>query len=248
MVTQPVPVLDMALSALTFEQAVAVLEEAIDADERRVCSVVNAGKWSRMQRDSSLARAVRGSDWLFADGASVVWASRALGHAVPERVCGVDLMMALLQRCSNRGWRPFLLGSTPSGIGQTASRAAAHAPGLQLAGWHHGYFSDDEEPQVAQLVHDSRPDVVFVGMGTPRQERFIARWLNDLDVPLCMGVGGGLDVLGGSARRAPRWMQQANLEWAYRLAHRPRVLWRRALLDPMKLAWATGRAATTTRE
>ena len=243
-----VPVLDLNLCPLTLDGALDVLSDAVEARTPRVCSVVNAGKWSRMQHEPDLARAVQDSDWVFADGASIQWASRALGQAVPERVCGVDLMAGLLERAAQRGWRPFLLGSTHEGIALASGRAVACHPGLSLAGWHHGYFADDEQDAVAAAIRDSQPDLLLVGMGTPRQERFIARWAAELGVPVSLGVGGGLDVLAGTAARAPAWMQRAHLEWAFRLGRRPRALWRRALLDPIKLAWATGRAATTSPE
>jgi N-acetylglucosaminyldiphosphoundecaprenol N-acetyl-beta-D-mannosaminyltransferase len=192
--------------------------------------VVNAAKIVNMRRDAELRRAVLASDLILADGASVVAASRLLRRPLPARVAGIDLMMAILQRGSARGYRVFMLGASAEVV--EAARRNIHVmyPCVQVVGQHHGYFDDRDEPALADLIRASRADVLFVAMPSPRKERFLARWGPTLGVPVCHGVGGSFDVLAGRVKRAPRAWQRLGLEWLYRLKQEPRRLWKRYLV------------------
>lgn len=191
-------------------------------------AAVNASKLVRMRDDPALRRHVRGADLVVADGASVVRAARRAGAPLPGRVTGVDLCEALLREARARGWRSFLLGARPDVVEEAARRTAATA-------WHHGWF-DDPAPVLAR-VREHRPHLLFVGMGTPRQERFLDAHLSELDVGFAMGVGGAFDVLAGRVARAPGPLGDLGLEWAWRFALQPRARWRRTLLDSARFVW-----------
>lgn len=164
------------------------------------------------------------------DGMGVVWAARLLGDHLPERVAGIDLMDQVLAVCAARGWRPFFLGAAP-GVAQEAVQALKQRyPELQMAGVHHGYFDAAEEPTVLKMIAEASPDLLLVAMGAPRQEYWIAHHRAELRVPVAVGVGGSLDVWAGRTARAPRWMREIGLEWAYRLIRQPRRLLRMAAL------------------
>jgi len=218
------------IAALTLEQALDRVEHAIQARTRLQIGVVNAAKVVNMQRDALLRDDVLSSDLILADGIAVVWASRVLGVALPERVPGIDLMTGILRRGAARGYRVFCLGATDDVLDKAAARMLADHPGVRIVGCQHGYFSADQEERVARTIADARPDVLFVAMTSPKKEKFLARWSKELGVPVCHGVGGSFDVLAGKVRRAPRLWQLLGLEWLYRVLQEPGRLWKRYLV------------------
>jgi len=226
----PTDVLGVPVVPATMREAVDWVDRAVSSRERLHVGVVNAAKIVNMRRDPELRNDVLSSDVVFADGMSVVWASRLLGPALPERVTGIDLMHRILERGQARGYRVYLLGATPEVVETAAARMRALYPGIEVVGRHHGYFTDAEEEGVASAIERARPDVLFVAMTSPRKERFLSRWSGRLGVPVCHGVGGSLDVLAGHVKRAPERWQRLGLEWLYRVMQEPRRLWRRYLV------------------
>jgi len=195
----------------------------------------------RAQQDSEYRAIVRASDMVTADGRGLVWMARVLGLSVTDRVPGVDMMDRLCELAAERGYSVYLVGALP-GVASDAARAMqGRYPGLRVAGTHHGYFSPEEEPGVVAAIAAARPDILFVAFGAPRQEKWIRRHLDQLGAPVAIGVGGSFDVLAGRVPRAPAWMQQAGLEWLYRVLREPRRL--RRLWALPRLVWITLRAA-----
>jgi N-acetylglucosaminyldiphosphoundecaprenol N-acetyl-beta-D-mannosaminyltransferase len=174
-----------------------------------------------MRRDRELDRDVRSSHVISIDGMGIVWGARLLGIPVPERVAGVDVMEGVLRLCQARQYRPYFLGAKPGILGQAVENTRARLPGLQFAGWRDGYFKPDQEDEVVAAIRAARPDCLFIGMPTPRKERFLARHVARLEVPFVMGVGGGLDVLAGHVQRAPQVVQRLGLEWLFRTVQEP---------------------------
>jgi N-acetylglucosaminyldiphosphoundecaprenol N-acetyl-beta-D-mannosaminyltransferase len=236
-------VLGCPIDAVTLEQAVAVVDDAIERRTGIQHVAINAAKLVKLQEDASLQEAVQGCELVTADGQSVVWAAGILGQPLPERVTGIDLMEAILRRSPERGYRVYLLGAQEDVLETTAARIAERYPGIDLVGRRHGYFGEDEERDVAFAIRDARPDLLFVALTTPKKELFLARWRDTLDVPFVMGVGGAFDVIAGKRRRAPRILQRLGLEWAYRLVQDPRHLLRRYAVGNTVFSWLVARAA-----
>jgi N-acetylglucosaminyldiphosphoundecaprenol N-acetyl-beta-D-mannosaminyltransferase len=212
------------------EDVLAQVDEAIARRRRLRIGVVNAAKLVNMRRDAALRQDVLSSDLILADGMSVVWASRLLRRPLPERVTGIDLMLGMLRRGAAMGHHVYCLGATQEVLDRVAARIATDYPGLVMAGRHHGYFGPDEEPTVAAAISNARADILLVAMTSPRKEHFMARWGDQLGVPVCHGVGGSFDILAGKVRRAPERWQRLGLEWLYRVGQEPRRLWRRYLV------------------
>jgi N-acetylglucosaminyldiphosphoundecaprenol N-acetyl-beta-D-mannosaminyltransferase len=193
--------------------------------------VVLAGENERFRR------AYAAVDLALADGAPVVWASRALGAPLPEKVSGSDLAPVLMKLAAERGFRVYLLGGAPGTAELAARRLRRAHPDLKIAGASSPRV-DLGEPEAARasLVEEIRraaPDLVLVGLGAPKQEIWIHETAAALRPAVLLGVGAAIDFLAGTGRRAPRWMSAAGLEWAYRLGREPRRLWRRYLVrDP----------------
>lgn len=207
----------------------------------------NAAIMCMMRRDQELREACRAGDLTVADGMSVVWAARAVGQPVPERVAGVDLMKALLEEGGRRGLKVYFLGAREEVVADLASRAARENPGLVIAGHRNGYFSAGDHERIAEEIRALAPDMLFVGMPSPFKETWCQRYRDRLGVPVIMGVGGSFDVLSGHVRRAPRWMQESGLEWFWRLMMEPRKMWKRYLTTNGEFLWLTAREALPRR-
>jgi N-acetylglucosaminyldiphosphoundecaprenol N-acetyl-beta-D-mannosaminyltransferase len=207
--------------------------------------VINVDKIVKMESNLNLRTAVLDCDLINADGQPVIWVSALLQVPMKERVTGIDLFDVLIARCAERGFRPYLVGARQEIVAKTVDVLKGKYPKLQLAGWRNGYWSADEEPTVVQEIKKARPDVLCMAVGSPKQELFLHKWKKEMQVPFVMGVGGSFDVTAGVLKRAPRWMQDAGLEWLFRLAQEPRRLWRRYLIEDMaffRLVWREWRA------
>lgn len=227
---------------------VASMAETVDLIDAAVADgrftqhvVVNVAKIVNMQRDPQLDASVRECDIINIDGMGVVLGARLLGHNVPERVAGVDLFHELLAMSARKGYSVYLLGAKDEVVGETARRVQQLHPGLKLAGYHHGYFWDDEEAMVNK-VRESGAQMLFVAITSPKKENFINRWRDQLGVTFVMGVGGTFDVVAGKVKRAPLWMQKWGLEWLYRVIQEPRRMWKRYLVTNSKFAWMLAKA------
>ncbi len=231
------------LLGLTFDRVTmaAVVSRCLEwCDAPRAPHVVitaNASHVCMMRRDAELRSACASGDLIVADGMSVVWAARLAGVPLPERVAGVDLMARLLEAASERRLRAYFLGARPQVVGALVEQCAARYPGLVVAGFRDGYFSTAEHDAIVDEIRACAPHLLFVGMPSPFKETFCERHRARLDVPVMIGVGGSFDVHAGVIQRAPRWVQRAGLEWAWRLMMEPRKLWRRYLATNSEFLW-----------
>ena len=217
--------LGMPIDPLTFDQTVEVARRAMLTRQPVQHVALNVAKLVKARTDPELRRDVSESDLVGVDGTGIVWGARALGIRIPERVAGVDLMERLLAICARDSFRPYFLGARPQVLERAMEVAKARWPGLTFAGSHDGYFELEDEADVVADIRASQADCLFIAMPTPRKERFLHRYRRALGVPFIMGVGGSLDVLAGTVRRAPPVMQRAGLEWLYRTWQEPRRMW-----------------------
>ena len=218
------------VDSLNLDQTIGRIEGIIRKREPRRHSALNAAKIVRMRKDERLRQIVTASDMVSADGQSVVWASRLLGKPLPERVTGIDLMQRLLRLAQERGYGVYLLGATEEVLLKLRERLMRGYPGLNLVGCRNGYFSGRDEENIIEEINAAGPDILFVGISTPKKEYFLGKYQGRLRVPFCMGVGGSFDVLSGKSKRAPQVMQRMGLEWFYRFMQEPARLWKRYLV------------------
>jgi N-acetylglucosaminyldiphosphoundecaprenol N-acetyl-beta-D-mannosaminyltransferase len=167
-------------------------------------------------RDEELLEILRAADLVVPDGAGTVWAAHHLGHEMPERVAGYDLTQELLKRAPEKNRRVFFFGSAPGVAEKAKQKAEAMYPGIQIVGVRNGYFSEDEVPAIIRMIREAQPDLLLAALGVPKQEKWLKKYKEKLGVPVSIGVGGTLDVMAGTAKRAPVWMQKAKLEWLFR--------------------------------
>jgi N-acetylglucosaminyldiphosphoundecaprenol N-acetyl-beta-D-mannosaminyltransferase len=223
-------ILGVGVSALAMAEAVGRIEHWIGAGAREYVCVTGMHGVMESQSDPALRRIHNRAGMVVPDGMPLVWLSRAATGRPVERVAGPDLMPRVLARSAATGHRHFFYGGAAGVPERLADRCAARLPGLRVAGTYSPPFrplSVREEDEVAARIDAAAPDVVWVGLSTPKQERWMARFRPRLRAPVLIGVGAAFDLHAGLARRAPAWMQRSGLEWAFRLAHDPRRLWRR---------------------
>jgi N-acetylglucosaminyldiphosphoundecaprenol N-acetyl-beta-D-mannosaminyltransferase len=215
-------------------EALSRIESFISEGQPHRVVTVNLDYLRHSRRDERFRDALNSADLAVADGAPLVWTSRIFGHALPERVTGVDLADRCAGLAAARAYRLFLLGAGP-GVAEAAARELEQKyPGLHIAGTYApplGDFSEEEEQRIRDRIQQVRPDILLVGLPTPRQELWNHGHAEDWGVPVTIGVGAAFDMLGGLVPRAPRWMQRLGLEWLFRLWVEPRRLWKRYLLD-----------------
>lgn len=232
----PIHIAGVPMHPWTMDQTVAEISRRLDAGEFMQHVVVNVAKLVSMQSDNALKDAVVCCDIINIDGMGVVWGGRFLGLEIPERVAGIDLFHQLLALAERDQHSVFFLGAKADVVETAVERLRNIYPQLSIAGYHHGYFWDNEVAVVDQ-IKKSNARMLFVAITSPKKEQFIADWRSQLGVGFAMGVGGTFDVVAGKTKRAPQWMQQTGLEWFYRLAQEPGRMWKRYLLTNVAFAW-----------
>jgi N-acetylglucosaminyldiphosphoundecaprenol N-acetyl-beta-D-mannosaminyltransferase len=192
----------------------------------------NAHVLNQSTGDTGLRGVLESADLVYCDGYGVRLAAKALDVPVPHRMTGADWIWALAGLCERTGQSIYLLGSEPGVARGAASRLQTAFPGLGIAGHHHGYFDvgSPHDDRVVEDINASRPSIVLVGMGTPKQERWVQANADRLDVDVLWTVGALFDVVSGKVPRAPGWLADNGLEWIFRLAIEPGRMWRRYLL------------------
>ncbi len=223
------PLFGLRVHALRMDDVVDRCRRAVDTRDPLLLGVVNASKVVSIRKDTALHGALQTCDLLLADGQSVVWASRLLRKPVPERVAGIDIFERLLHIAHKENRSVFLLGARQDVLRDLEAQLRRRFPGLRIAGRRHGYFEDHEAEAIAAEIRDCRPDMLFLGMPSPKKEMFLATFRDTLAVPVMHGVGGSFDVLAGKTKRAPLSWQKTGMEWAFRLVQEPRRMWRRYL-------------------
>ena len=230
------------MDRMTMKEALEDAVAAIGDCRPTNIAFINAGKLAAMDDDPALKDAVLKADRIYADGVPVIWASRMLNIFLPERVAGVDLMFRLLKLAGEKRYKVYMFGATEDVLGKAAEEAEARFPGIRIVGRRNGYFKPSEEETIADGIAASGADILFVGISSPMKELFLAKYKERMGVPVMVGVGGSFDILAGTVKRAPLWMQRAGLEWFYRLTQEPGRMWKRYLVGNSRFIWKVFRA------
>jgi N-acetylglucosaminyldiphosphoundecaprenol N-acetyl-beta-D-mannosaminyltransferase len=213
------------IDILTMTETVNLAREAMLCRQRLQHVALNVAKLVNMRRNDVLAADVAGSDLISLDGMGIVWGARLLGLQAQERVTGIDLFAELLTVCAHEGFKPYLLGATASTLELASARMLDMHPSLRFAGKRDGFFTPEQERAVVDDIRTSGADCLFIGMPTPKKERFLAAHRDELNVSFIMGVGGSFDIFSGQVSRAPEAMRALGLEWLYRIYQEPGRMW-----------------------
>ena len=236
----PIDVLGVRVNAATMEGVVRLIESWIAQQLPRYVCVSGMHGVMESQRDERLRRIHNSAGLVTTDGMSLVWLCKLKGNQPVERVYGPDLMLELCGRSAHRGYRHFFYGASPEVLERLVGRLQTRFPGLLVVGTFSPPFrplTAAEDADVVARIREARPDVVWVGLSTPKQERWMADYVERLAGPVLIGVGAAFDFHAGVKRQAPRWMQRNGLEWLFRLLSEPRRLAGRYLVNIPLFAW-----------
>ncbi|MEW6750310.1 MAG: WecB/TagA/CpsF family glycosyltransferase [Candidatus Latescibacterota bacterium] len=217
-------ILGVHVDLVQIPQVVERMEAWIEARERRYVCVANVQSVMVAQEDPAFRRVLNDADLCVPDGMPLVWTARLYGHRLRRRVYGPELMLEFCRASARRGRRHFLYGGAPGVAEKLAERLGARCPGLQVAGWHSPPFrplTPREEEETLGLIRAAAPDVVWVGLGCPKQERWMASCRGRLEAPVLVGVGAAFDFFSGRVRQARPWVREHGLEWLFRLTQDP---------------------------
>ena len=236
-------VLGVGVSALNMELALDQIDVWVGNRDRQYVCVCPVHSIMECRRSSEVRHIFNEAGMVTPDGMPLVWVAKASGHPEVGRVYGPDLMLAAMERSTRTGHRHFFYGGGSGVVQRLADRMQKRFPNLNVAGTHEPPFAPLDElctDETAALINAASPDVVWVGMSSPKQDRWMARMRSRLNAPVLVAVGAAFDFHSGTVSQAPRWMQRSGLEWTYRLATDPRRLWRRYLVDNPWFLWELG--------
>ena len=215
-------ILDVPVVPYTMDEAVTKLTQDTLQNKRNFVVTANAEIIMIAQDDKEYKTLLsETADLVLPDGAGTVWAGNYLGYSIPERVAGYDLYLRLLEEAATKKLPVYFFGGKPGIAEDAAAEGKRRWPGLDVAGCRNGYFSAEEEPEIIKGINRSGAAMLFAALGAPKQEKWLAKYREELKPCLLMGIGGSFDVLAGKVQRAPKWMQDARLEWFYRLVKQP---------------------------
>lgn len=232
------PVLGVPITVLTEDEALARLHQLIEQRPRRAHAIfyVNAHTLNTAVDNADYRSVLARADHVFGDGTGVRWAARVLHGVELPNVNGTDLTPRMFRDLAGKGYRYYMLGNTPERIGRAAAFARQRFPGWTQAGFHHGFLQPADDAPVVERINAAEPDMLLVGMGNPRQERWIIDNRERLSVPLCVGIGGLFDYWAGEIVRAPPVFRRLGYEWLHLLWQQPHKARRYLLGNPLFLA------------
>jgi N-acetylglucosaminyldiphosphoundecaprenol N-acetyl-beta-D-mannosaminyltransferase len=231
-----ISILGVPVHDITTEETLTLIEQFVrEGVPRQICTV-NPEFIMTAQRDAEFKQILQHSALNLPDGIGVVWAAKRLGHPLRERVAGSDLVGMMADRAQKTGWRIFLLGAAEGIAEQAAIILRERYPHTSIVGAYAGSPRPEDETDIAARIRSSGTNVLLVAYGAPKQDKWIARNIERTGVSVAMGIGGSLDFIVGTQKRAPHWMQRLGMEWLYRLIREP-WRWRRQLALP-RFVWA----------
>jgi N-acetylglucosaminyldiphosphoundecaprenol N-acetyl-beta-D-mannosaminyltransferase len=231
-------VLGVRFAAVQIEDVIREMEEWISTDRRTHCiSVSNVHSVIESQNNPGFMRVLNTSDLNVPDGMPIIWMGRSQGHRLPRRVYGPDLFMEFCLETQDMPYRHFFYGAAPEVLELLVENFKKQFPGIKVAGFYAPPFrplTEEEDLEVIEIINDAAPDVLWVGLGCPKQEFWISAHRESIHVPVIAGIGQAFNIYAGQTRQAPKWLREHGLEWLFRLILEPRRLWRRYLIGNLK--------------
>ncbi|MBP7510211.1 MAG: WecB/TagA/CpsF family glycosyltransferase [Prolixibacteraceae bacterium] len=234
---EEVNIFNIRINPLRRSEFLAIIESAIRNRRQLAQFGVNSATINDIVRNDEFRNTINSADLVHIDGMSVVWALRSFGYAVPERVATPDLADDILAMANQGRMSIFLFGAQENILSLCRKNIEKKFPNIVIAGCRNGYYKPEEEKDIFDLINKAKPDILFLGMSSPKKELFFESYKHRLEAKYILGVGGYFDIMSGQIRRAPRWMQDTGLEWLFRLMQEPRRLWKRYLIGIFQFFW-----------
>ncbi|EUJ18729.1 UDP-N-acetyl-D-mannosamine transferase [Listeria grandensis FSL F6-0971] len=228
--TKRIRVLDANIDTHSLPETIIQIEHHIKARKPIHHVGVNADKINLMKKNPVFKKIINDSTLINPDGMSMVLAARILKKPVIDRVAGIDVMTQLLEVAAEKGYRVYFLGTSEAILRKMVIKVKQDYPTLKIVGYQNGFFKQNEEASVVEGVKKAKADILFVALPSPKKEFFIDKHMEEMAVPISIGVGGSFDVIAGELKRAPMWMQNVNLEWLYQMIQEPKRLAKRYII------------------
>lgn len=229
-----IKIFDIKVHPFSKKEFLDIIELNLNKGTQVIQNGVNAASINELIHNTQLLKSYNNSTLVNIDGMSMVWALRFLGYSVPERVACPDLANDILKLSEKRNFSIFLLGADEDSLSLSVKNISKSFPKLKISGYRNGYFESEDEPLIIDIINKANPDILFLGMPSPKKELFVEKYKNRLQVKYFLGVGGVFDILSGKTKRAPLWMQKNGLEWIYRFSQEPQRMWYRYLIGNIK--------------
>lgn len=226
---------------LTKERAVELVKDFINDKGKSQISFVPVYSIVVAQKDEEFKVALNSSSFVLADGMPIVWVSKLFGMPIPERIAGCDFFMKFCRVASEKQYTFFLMGATEEVLSNMCANLKKEFSSLRIVGTYSPpfkkEFSEEDNLIMINKINEAKPDILWVGMSAPKQEKWIFQNLEKLDIKVAAGVGAVFDFIAGTKRRAPKWIQNIGMEWFWRLVHEPKRLWKRYLIGNSLFLW-----------
>jgi N-acetylglucosaminyldiphosphoundecaprenol N-acetyl-beta-D-mannosaminyltransferase len=229
--------LGLNFHSVTLKDAMDRIEYFIETKTAHTVFTTGAELVVRANKSQGLKDIYNNADLLVIDSFIPYYAARLLRRPIKEPVNAARLLISFLDIIHKKGYRMYLLGAKDDSVNKAVENLKGRYKEINIVGWHHGYFDFENDAEVVKDIKEKRPDILFVAMSSPLKENFIAKNARNLQVPVCMGIGGSVDILSGKCRLAPIWLSRSGLEWLYRFTQEPRRLWKRYLTTNFIFAW-----------
>lgn len=231
--------LNIQIDNLTMQEAVDKIRGIIESRNPGYVVTPNVDHIIKIENDDDFYEVYQNADLVLTDGKPLIWISRLLGSPIKEKISGSDLFPELCQMAAQNGYKIFLLGAADGVAAKAAENMKTLYQGIQIAGTYSppfGFEKNIEEiNKVIEKIQNAKPDILIVGLGAPKQEKFIYHYLEQLNVPVSLGLGASIDFMAGNIKRAPKWMSELGMEWFYRFLREPNRLFKRYFIDDMKI-------------
>lgn len=234
-----IKLLNTYVDNVSMKEAIDRIEELIKEDGYHYVVTPNVAHVVQIENDEDFRAIYNDADLVLTDGMPLIWISKAFNLGIKEKVSGSDLVPKLCERAAKSGHRVFFMGAAEGVAKACGERLTEKYPGLNVVGTYSppfGFEKDEKERQkIFKMLEESKPDILFLGVGSPKQERFLYQYKNELKVPVSLGIGAAIDFEAGNKKRAPKWMQKSGLEGFYRFGQEPKRMFKRVFIDDFKI-------------
>ncbi|BBK76264.1 WecB/TagA/CpsF family glycosyltransferase [Clostridium butyricum] len=231
--------LNTQIDNVTMEEAITRIDKLIASDRNSYVVTPNVDHIVKLETDAELQKIYEDADLILTDGMPLIWISKLKSTPIKEKISGSDLFPEICKLGAVKGYKLFLLGAAEGVAEKAAERLMQQFDGLNIVGTYspsYGFENNqDEINHIIELINNCKPDILAVGLGAPKQEKFIYKYKEKLKVPVSLAIGASIDFEAGNIKRAPIWMQKNGLEWFYRLCMEPKRMFRRYLVDDLKI-------------
>ncbi|WP_415306283.1 WecB/TagA/CpsF family glycosyltransferase [Clostridium perfringens] len=231
--------LNIEVDNLTMNEAIDRAEELIIKKKPSYVVTPNVDHIVKLENDKEFQEVYKNADLILTDGMPLIWISKIKGNPIKEKISVSDFFPKLCERAAEKGYSIFLLGAAEGVATKAAKNLKEKYEGLNIVGTYSPSYGfekkDDEIKMIIEMINKAKPDILAVGLGAPKQEKFLHKYRNDLNVPISLAIGASIDFEAGNINRAPKWMQNCGLEWFYRLCKEPKRMFKRYIIDDLKI-------------